>query len=451
MAKQKKPDGTGFAKRRLEHALGYDPTLRMKLVHFASSFLLALEPQHRPLRWLNIAANPKFLERGPDDPYILANLLPKLAALAPCAVGPEIDAPGFAALRDHLNAAYNNDGAALSAAFPPYTTFGGDYSAPSLQYLSAQSKNHGGSGFFVSLVLNQSPVGQEILRNCRRIADAAAPTSHDLGLPLVEAEAQVLANTPEELCGFSDPERVQLVATLMAPQTAALGRLVGHLAANPTVYSLRQMMIGVGSWLLFYQMRYVPGRSSGIIFCDFSGEQSPRVRAQAAACYARCRGTFGRSLMDWCEQAADLVDDEDAELLRGAEGQVSKWCEDHFRDFSVRTGWVQPRSGSATKYFRPQPDTLRVLLMSVLEGDDWYTMDEVARRLRECWQMAFGLLPDDHAELRRHGFTPLDEDCDLRANREAFKRQAILLGLAREPSDGLVLFRLPSAAGTQVI
>lgn len=89
--------------------------------------------------------------------------------------------------------------------------------------------------------------------------------------------------------------------------------------------------------------------------------------------------------------------------------------------------------------------------MSVLDADEWYTMDEVARRLRECWQMAFGLLPEDHGELRRQGFGPLDEDCDLRANREAFKRQAVLLGLAREPSDGLVLFRLPSHSRTQVI
>ncbi len=451
MAKNRKSEGTQAAKRLLLQAIGYDATWRMKLVHFATSFFLALEPKYRPLRLLNIAAFPKFLEKRSGDPYVISNLMPILSALDSEAVGPTVDPAAFAALREHLNAAFNNDGASIGPAFPPYSQVGEDYSAPSLRYLTGKSKHHGGSGFFVWLVLNQSPVGQEILRKCRRIADEAAPTAHDLGLPLVEAETQQLANTPEELCGFSDPARLRAVAALMAPQTAALGRLVDHLVGSPTVYSLRQMMIGIGSWLLFYEMRYVPGVSDPIIFCDFSGEYSPRVRAQAAACYSRRLGAFGRSLMDWCEQFPNELAQEDAELLQGAAGDVSKKCEDHFRDFSVRTGWVQPRSGSGTKFFRPQPDTLRVLLTSVLDPDEWYTMDEVARRLRECWQMAFGLLPDDHAELRRHGFGPLDEDCDLRGNREAFKRQAVLLGLAREPSDGLVLFRLPSHTRTQVI
>jgi hypothetical protein len=69
-------------------------------------------------------------------------------------------------------------------------------------------------------------------------------------------------------------------------------------------------------------------------------------------------------------------------------------------------------------------------------------MDDVAARLRRYWHLVIGLLPEDHATLRQHGYTPLDEDADLRVNRDAFKRLAIHLGFAWEPSDGLVLFSL---------
>jgi hypothetical protein len=69
-------------------------------------------------------------------------------------------------------------------------------------------------------------------------------------------------------------------------------------------------------------------------------------------------------------------------------------------------------------------------------------MDDVAERLGHRWGLVFGLLSSDHAVLRRHGYSPLDEDADLRANREAFKNLATSLGLAWEPSDGLVLFSL---------
>ena len=77
-----------------------------------------------------------------------------------------------------------------------------------------------------------------------------------------------------------------------------------------------------------------------------------------------------------------------------------------------------------------------------LYNDLLLKIDEVAERLREHWRLVVGLLPEDHAILRQHGYTPLDEDADLRVNRDAFKRLAIQLGFAWEPSDGLVLFSL---------
>lgn len=80
--------------------------------------------------------------------------------------------------------------------------------------------------------------------------------------------------------------------------------------------------------------------------------------------------------------------------------------------------------------------------MSVLEPEGVYPMDQVAYLLKTHWDLVLGLVPEDHAILREHGYAALDEDEDLRANREAFKDLAIRLGLAWEPSDGLVLFSL---------
>ena len=122
--------------------------------------------------------------------------------------------------------------------------------------------------------------------------------------------------------------------------------------------------------------------------------------------------------------------------------ELIKRLEEHFRDFSERIGWVQPRGGSQRKFFRAVPDTLRVLLMSLLDEKEIITMDEVADRLKKYWSLVVGLQPEDHDTLGRNGYAPLDEDADLQANREAFKQLAIQLGFAWEPSDGLVLFSL---------
>ena len=86
-------------------------------------------------------------------------------------------------LRAHLGAAFNNDGAALAAAFPPYSTFGADYSAPSAHYISNTSKNHGYSGSFVRTVFEATKEGREALDAMQSLLNLPPPPLAALGMP----------------------------------------------------------------------------------------------------------------------------------------------------------------------------------------------------------------------------------------------------------------------------
>lgn len=422
-------------------ALGYKP-LRMKPVHLATSFLLALMRRYRTLKWLNIFANPKAAEKKPGDLYVADNLYPELVNGDTSFLGQKVGVQELKLLRQHLNAAFNNDGAALGPAFHPRSTFGVDYSTPSLSYLANQSKNHGNAGAFLWLVFNESEIGRRLLSLSADIVEASATSSSVFGSPLVDEEELSFEDDLSDLCGGPSLVFLHAVSKLMLPQTEALARLAVHLRTSKSTYALRSLVLGIGSWLLLYQVRHMPGCGDSVLFCDFAGDMRPRLRAQSSACYSRHLGLFGRSLKLWLDQSPTRISESDLAAYDQMEAKINKDLEDHFRDFAVRIGWAQPRSGTAQKYFRPQPDTMRILLMSVLEEGEICTMDEVAKRLESQWCLVFGLLPSDHAVLRRHGYSPLDEDADLRTNRESFKHLATSLGLAWEPSDGLVLFSL---------
>lgn len=420
-------------------ALGYKP-LRMKPVHLATSFLLALTKKYRQLKWLNIVANPKPAEKKPGDIYVSENLYPELIGADLNLIGKDVTLQKFKLLRQHLNAAFNNDGAALAPAFPPYSTFGVDYSTPSLSYLANQSKLHGNAGAFMVLVFQHSEAGRQFLAHAAEIVTSSVTSASVIGNPLVDKEEQTFDPDLSELCGEPSFSFLSSVSDLMLPQTEVLKTLTEHLTKSSSTYALRNLMLGICSWLLMYQVRHIPNCRDSVLFCDFAGDYQPRLRVQSKACYSRHLGLFGRSLKLWMTQPGSQVSDSDNGVYESGETLIIKSLEEHFRDFSERSGWAQPRSGTAQKYFRPQPDTMRVLLMSVIEDGEICTIDEVAERLASRWHLFFGLLPSDHAVLRNHGYSPLDEDADLRANREAFKNLAISLGLAWEPSDGLVLF-----------
>jgi hypothetical protein len=422
-------------------ALGYQP-LRMKPVHFATSFLLCLHQRYRDLELLNKAAHPKIAEKCPGDEYIAENLYPLLKNHEEKIVDDDVSLEDFKLLRNHLNAAFDNDKAAYPR-FSPYSTFGCDYSIPSLAYLENQSKSHGNAGAFVWLVLNASEIGQRFLTMAKELVETASGPAAILGAPLLNLEENEYTDQISELCGDLPESRIAEISELMKPQTEALLLLAENIKTRQSPYALRKLIIGLGSWLLVYQIRRIPGAFGTIFFSDFTGETRPRIRAQAAACYARQLGLFGRSLHLWLSLNPEgLIEENDHQLFEKTEVKITKDLEEHFRDFSQRIGWVQPRSNSTQKFFRAVPDTMRVLLLSIMKANEVITLTEIAERLRFRWRLVFGLLPEDHEILRKHGYAPLDEDADLRANREAFIQLAIHLGFAWEPSDGLVLFSL---------
>lgn len=435
------PTSPSTAKELLAESLGYTP-LRMKPVHLATSFLLCLHGSYRRLELLNKVSNPKATEKRPGDEYVAENLLTMLQEDGDeSPLGADVDINALRVLRSHLNVAYNNDGAALAAGFPPYSTFGHDYSAPSTTYLSNWSKNHGNAGCFIYLVMMQTSEGREFLSLARDLFESAGGPLHQFGKPLVREEPIAWEYEPKDIMEHLDDERIQQISTLMMSQTCALNLLVKNLKRKQSPYMLRQLIIGIGSWLLAYHVKHAQTGSDTLFFFDFVGECRSRVRTQAASCYSRSMGLFGHSCHRWATSHPELGEDV-ADVLRKNEKNIIKELEDHFRDFAVRIGWVQPRSGTHQKYFRPTPDSLRVILLSILDEQEICSSAEVAARLRDRWHWVIGLLPEDHQTLRSHGFSPLDEDADLRANRHAFHALAVKLGLAWKPSDGLVLFSL---------
>ena len=179
------------AVRRVHGAiLGYQP-FRMKPVHFATSFLLALTGRYYRLEYLNKASVPKTAPKdGPRvrDEYPSDRLHPMLVERG--TLDRSVDLDAFRTLRAHLNAAYNNDGAALSAVYSPYSTFGADYSAPSTRYISGRSKNHGHSGSFVLSVLEATAEGRETLERIKRVLELPPPPLAAFGEPLLDDVAE---------------------------------------------------------------------------------------------------------------------------------------------------------------------------------------------------------------------------------------------------------------------
>lgn len=422
-------------------AIGYQP-MRMKTVHFATSFLLALTGRFRELELLNKASNPKSVEKAPRDPFVTSNLFSLLNEESPSPLSQTFTEQDLMILRNHLNAAYNNDGAALAAGYKPYSTFGFDFSTPSKEYLTNKSKNHGNSGALVWAIMNATDKGRELLQNALDIFNISDLPASALGRPFVATEEH-RATAPDLLLaeGFSTHD-IQKAAAIMADQTNAMLRLTENLLDLRPAYALRQLMIGIGSWLLLYLLKRASG-SDALIVPDYTAGLSPRIRSQACSCYARHLTNFGDVITKLQADGALSLVDEEHGALDALAAAVPTDLEEHLNDIALRLGWVQPRTASVkVKHYETVPDTLRVLITSIISDGEVLVMDQVAERLLKSWRICLGLRPTDHDLLQKKGFSPLDQDADLRLNRECFKRLAIALGLAKEPSDGLVLFTL---------
>ena len=424
------------AVRRVHGAvLGYQP-FRMKPVHFATSFLLALTGRYYRLEYLNKASVPKTAPRNVQDEYPSDRLYPLLVDRG--TLDPSVDLEAFRTLRAHLNAAYNNDGAALSAVYRPYSTFGADYSAPSTRYISDRSKNHGYSGSFVLSVLEATAEGRETLERIRRLLELPPPPLAAFGEPLLDDAAEEWSDRHDELYGEIEPERLERIGSDMEDCTIAVGRLAANLERLQSNYSMRYAVLGLCCWLFAYMMRQ--GSDSSLLLVDALQGRNPRIRAQSRATYARALDLFSSSYdRAFADDNGSGIPEDDWNVFAES-ADARQILDDHFRDLGVRIGIVQPRSPVAKhKHVELQADTLRVFAFSLLAKDRVLTLPEFAAQLRKTWSIVVGAGPTDSDVLRANRFGPLDQDEDLLPNATAFQALLVRLGLAVEPSDGLTL------------
>lgn len=421
-------------------ALGYQP-MRMKPVHFATGFILALTGRFHRLEMLNKASVPRAAPKvgaSVEDEYVAEKLYPMLVAQG--RLGPGVDEASFRLLRSHLNAAFNNDGGALGPGFAPHKPFGVDYSAPSICYIGGMSKNHGLSGSFVVRVLGATSAGRDVLDACRAVLELPPPPLEALGRPLLDTEEQDWIDGYDEQFGDPAPSLIKSAAAMMEERTAALGRLLATLLRERSVYALRYMVLGVCLWLFTYLMLRCGG--DPVLLVDAMEGRNGRVRTQSRATYARELDRFARSFDRWRADGGANAAEADWNAFAGS-AEARKVVEDHFRDLGVRIGVVQPRAPAARrKHIELQADTLRVIAMTLLADGEVMSVVEFADRLWSVWRICSGSAPGDLDLLRGHGFGPLDADEDLEPNARAFCSLLVRLGLAVSPSDGLTLCAL---------
>ena len=104
-------------------------------------------------------------------------------------------------------------------------------------------------------------------------------------------------------------------------------------------------------------------------------------------------------------------------------------------------GYAQPRASRVPqKHFALHPDTLRALMLSILDHEvqSAITFEEVCARLMDTWSIVVGGSGSDAEKLRQQGYFGFDET-NLQRNAAGFAARLGSLNLAIEPSDGLIL------------
>jgi hypothetical protein len=430
-------------------AFGYEP-LRMKPAHFASGFFIALTGEVFANQLLNqvavIHANKGLLEDYRSE--VLTERLKADGLIAPTMQQAAVEL-----LRVQVNGVVNNDDA-MYPAFKPYRPKGNDYTFISRRVLTVEDRTDGFAGFFVASVLGATKVGRTVLQFGRALAAEPARTLEHLIEPLIaneDARERNLKDQYESRFGELSSKRLKAVAVLMEAETGALARICRNAASYSHYKRVRFYVIGLLAWLMNYLIKTSAGAQAPapLMFFDFSGVKEGRTRIQSKACYARLREIVGQFYKRFANEGRFNPDPITAHLFNKHNKQNQVLADDydfafletHFSDLALRMGYAQPRSSRVNeKHMELQPDTLRVLLLSVLNEDpqDVVPFDELCRRLADTWRVVIGGNADDLSSLRAQGYFGFDEE-DLRANAAAFVNRLKSLNLAAEPSDGLVL------------
>lgn len=426
---------------------GYEPG-RMKPVHFATGYFLALTGHYYRLELLNKVAVISHKEglKGDYEPATLRELL--LTGPRP-QISSRVGIPELNRLRSQINAAVANDNA-VYAAYGDYSAFGNDYTLSSATMLTDQKRLDGYSGWLVRQVLDQSVEGREVLEFSRRWIEQEGDTLQLFVKPLIDApeDQQERASDYATKFGMLPEDRLDAIAVQMTKVTHAVALICRTIDSRESHHlRLRSLIIALGMWLLLYQIREAAAASgvppNSLLFCDFTGDSGSRCRGASRTCFSKHRELVFRAYEAWHE--AGRITNLDEFRNKKTQEFDFKFLEQHFSDLAVRIGLAQPRAMQVkTKHYELQPDTLRVVVGSVLGNNGMMPLPELARRLRDIWQISLGGCDDDLEQLRENGYHGLDEDDDLRWNRDAFISQLKRLGLAYEPSDGLVLCGLDS-------
>jgi hypothetical protein len=426
-------------------AFGYEP-FRMKPVHFAAGFFLSIAGGRYELESLNKVAVIKH-KTGLRDDYSHENLLVALKEAG--LLDASVKETELKALRIQLNGVVGNDDA-IYGSFSPYKKPPGvAYTMVSDRLLYDHEPLDGYSGHFVRSVLDLTPDGKAVISFAKECLADHTSTLERLISPLLDTdEPRDDWNCRyEERYGELTSKRLKRWAVSMAPQTKALLTLCRNLESGVSHSTkLRCLVVGLCSWLFIYLHKRT-AESHGmkgetpLFVMDFLGNTNARLRAASRLCFARERGLVFESYRALRDGGA--VDFED-ELFapKNGDGQPDfSFLEQHYSDLSVRIGFAQPRAWQARrKHFELQPDTTRMLLLSIITPENpLVPFEEISRELRNVWGVAFGGCDDDLATLRKHGYEGLDDDADLEPNRDVFVDLLKRLNLATEPSDGLIL------------
>ena len=424
-------------------AFGYEP-LRMKPAHFASGFFISLIDEVYDNDLLNKVAVIK-ASKGLQGEYTPEEIVDRLRSDS--LIADTMTQADVELLRVQVNGVVNND-SAMFPAFSPYRPKGNDYTFISPRVLTNANRTDGYAGHFVVTVLAATDTGKAVLEFARSVADEPQDTLARFVNPLLadrESESSRIAEKYASDYGEMKASRVDQIAVQMQVQSKALARLCENLADYSHYRRIRYLVLGLLAWLMSYLLRTAAvRRTEPVLLFDFVGQSDGPIRSQSQTCYSRLRETVGLAYQNLADAGQFSVDPIKNRVFGRRDRQDEddfRFLEQHFGDLALRMGYAQPRASRVSqKHFELQPDTLRALMLSILDHDaqSAITFDELCDRLRNTWSIVIGGSRTDAEKLGQQGYFGFDE-ANLQRNADGFAARLESLNLAVEPSDGLIL------------